>query len=114
MQGFAQILTEDYADRLDSQGTEYVRRIAQSAARMDKLIQDVLNYSRIARNELEIRPIEIEPLLRGIIESYPSLQPPRADIRIEGSFPEVLGNDAGLTQCLSNLLSNAVKFVNPG
>lgn len=52
--------------------------------------------------------------MQGIIQSYPSLQPPSALIRLEGTIPPVLGNEAGLTQCFSNLLGNAVKFVPPG
>lgn len=114
MQGFGDILAEDYARELSPQAAEYVRRIGQSAARMDKLIQDVLDYSRIARTELDIKAVEVEPLLRGIVECYPMLQPMRAQIKIEGPFPPVLGNEAGLTQCFSNLLGNAVKFVKPG
>src|SRR4030095_14439674 len=40
--------------------------------------------------------------------------PPNASVRIEGQFPLVQANEAGLTQCVSNLLGNAVKFVAPG
>ncbi len=53
-------------------------------------------------------------LLRGMLDSYPELQPSRAQIEIDGPLPVVVGNEAGLTQCLSNLLGNAVKFVKPG
>jgi signal transduction histidine kinase len=53
-------------------------------------------------------------LLADMLKSYPEFQPPRAEVRLEGEFPRVLGNEAGLTQCFSNLLSNAVKFVPPG
>jgi signal transduction histidine kinase len=58
--------------------------------------------------------VDLRGLLEGIIESYPRLQPPGVDIRIEGSLPQVLGNEAALTQCFSNLLDNAAKFVAPG
>jgi signal transduction histidine kinase len=58
----------------------------------------------------------VEPgvLLRGILESYPTLQPPNADIRIVDPLPPLVANEAGLNQCFSNLLGNAVKFVAPG
>jgi CheY-like chemotaxis protein len=58
--------------------------------------------------------VDTDRLLRGMLDSYPELQPSRADIQIEGRLPVVLGNEAGLTQCFSNLLGNAVKFVRPG
>jgi PAS domain S-box-containing protein len=114
MQGFANVLAEEHSSELSPAAADFVRRIAQSAARMDKLIHDVLDYTRIARSQLDIYTVTVEPLLRGIIESYPMLQSPHAEIRIEGTFPDVLGNEAGLTQCFSNLLGNAVKFVAPG
>jgi len=81
---------------------------------MDHLITDSLAYSRTVSGEMPLVPIDPEPLLRGIIDSYPMLQHPRAEIVIEGNLPPVLANEAGLTQCFSNLLGNAVKFVHPG
>jgi signal transduction histidine kinase len=81
---------------------------------MDRLIQDVLTYSRVARSELDLQPTDVEKLLRDILETYPSLQAPGAEIRLQGPFPLVLGAEAVLTQCFANLLSNAVKFVAPG
>ena len=113
MQGFSNLLAQDHAQELSPQAAEYVRRIDQSAVRMDKLIRDVLDYSRITRAQLDIYPVQVEPLLRGVIESYPMLQAQNAHICINGPFPDVLGNEAGLTQCFSNLLGNAVKFVAP-
>jgi signal transduction histidine kinase len=56
----------------------------------------------------------VEKLLRGILESYPNLQPPQSKVEVVGDFPVVLANEAALTQILSNLLGNAVKFVAPG
>jgi signal transduction histidine kinase len=93
---------------------EYVQRIMAAAGRMDKLILDVLQYSQAARSELTLSPVDVEVLLRGIIESYPAFNSPQVQIRIDGSLPRVLGNEAALTQCFSNLLDNAVKFVAPG
>jgi len=63
---------------------------------------------------MRLEPTDAAALLRGIIQSYPSMQPPKALIGLEGKIPRILGNEAGLTQCFSNLLDNAVKFVQPG
>ena len=60
-----------------------------------------------------MQPIDAAALLRGMVESYPQFQPPKAEVQIEGNIPTVLGNEAGLTQCFSNLLNNAVKFIHP-
>jgi PAS domain S-box-containing protein len=111
MQGFAAILMEDCGDEISPEARACLERITASAERMDRLIQDVLTFSRVARTDFLMERIDLDRLIRGIVESYPSLQPPRASISIEGKLPIVLGNAAGLTQCLSNLLGNAVKFV---
>jgi len=114
LQGFASILLADYSEKLDEEGRGFLKRIAVSAGRMDKLIQDVLNYSRVVRNESPIEHIDVGQLLRDIIDTYPALSPEMATIDLEGPFPPVLGNEAMLMQIFSNLLGNAIKFMPPG
>jgi PAS domain S-box-containing protein len=114
MQGFGQMLREEYGDKLDDAGADFLRRIAEAAQRMDHLITDALNYSKIMRKEFELEPVDAGALLRGIVESYPQFQPPHAEIEIAKNFPTVMGNSAGLTQCFSNLIENAIKFAKPG
>src|SRR5664279_5029572 len=114
IRSFAQILGEECQACGRSKAQDHINRITGAAARMDKLIQDVLQYSRLARSELRLSPVNVQELLRGIIESYPAFQPPEVEIQIEGPLPHLLGNEAALTQCFSNLLGNAIKFVAPG
>lgn len=114
MQSFATLLQEECARDLSPQGLDYFRRIRESADRMDRLVTDALNYSRLVREELPIAPVEVGKLLRSLLETYPDLQSTAADICIEFTQRIVLGNESLLTQCFSNLLSNAVKFVSPG
>ncbi len=114
MRGFSSLLLEGFAETLPPLGQDFLKRISLSADRMDQLIVDALDYSKAVRDELALSPVAPEVLLRGMIDSYPAFQMPAADVRIEGSFPRVLANQAGLTQCFSNLLNNAVKFIAPG
>jgi signal transduction histidine kinase len=114
MQGFARILLDSHAHQLDATAQDYLERIASSAARMDLLIQDVLNYTHVVRSEAFLAPVDLGKLIGDIIAIYPDLQPPRASIVIENTLPWVRGHEGFLTQCVSNLLSNAVKFVAPG
>ena len=114
LQGFSEVLVEEYAASLDATGQSYLRRIAKSAGRMDQLIQDVLNYSRVVRADLSLEKVDVEQLLHGIVETYPNLAPEKAKVVLKGTFPPVLGNEALMTQIFSNLLGNAVKFVAPG
>jgi PAS domain S-box-containing protein len=113
MQGFAMLLEEEGADSLPPAGLDYIRRIRQSANRLDRLITDALNYNQVVRQHSEPAAVELGKLLRGMLESYPNLQPEAADIGIEFKELAVLGNESLLTQCFGNLLSNATKFVAP-
>ena len=113
IRGFIGTLEELIGSRLDDETRDCMTRIAHSARRMDRLITDALSYSRTVKTELALGLVDAETLLRGIINSYPALQPPKARIRIDSEIPHVLANEAGLTQCFSNLLDNAVKFVDP-
>jgi signal transduction histidine kinase len=91
-----------------------LRRIQLAAHRLDQLITDSLNYSKALRQELALEPVGLGELLTGLLETYPNLQPDKADIRWDTPLPSVLGNRAALTECFSNLLDNAVKFAKPG
>jgi signal transduction histidine kinase len=114
MRGFSTLLCHDYGDKFDDTARDYLRRIDTSAARLDALITDVLNYSKVVRADLKLELVDTEKLVTEITESYPNLQPPNAQIVIHAPLPQLLANPAALTQVISNLLGNAVKFVPPG
>jgi signal transduction histidine kinase len=114
MNGFAQLLTENYAGHLDDRGRDYLQRISTGASRLDLLIQEVLNYTHLIRAQTELTRVDLDKLVRDIIHTQPDWQPDRVEIQIEGTLPAVLGQVGLLTQCISNLLGNAIKFVAPG
>lgn len=114
MNGYAQYLERDFGEKLPETGKNFLRRIAQGAGRLDRLITDVLNYSKIARGEMRLEKVDVEKLTREIVDTYPNLRESGATVLVQGPIPPLLGNTAALTQCVSNLLSNAVKFVAPG
>ncbi len=114
MQGFSEALMEDYADKLDEKGRHYLERIQNAAARLDRLIVDLLSYTRISRDQQPLDVLDLDKIVRDIIEADAHLQPPAAEVRVDGPLPKVLGRDSALSQVLSNLLGNSVKFVPPG
>jgi len=114
MEGFSTILRAEYGSQLDTNGQNYLIRIATAAERLDRFIQDLLNYGTLGREDLPMEPIDTERLIQQILDSYPNLQPAKADIQIQAPLPAVHANRAALTQVISNLLGNAVKFVKPG
>jgi signal transduction histidine kinase len=114
MQGYSEFLWEDYSAQLDDTGKEYLHRILQASGRLDRLVQDILAYSRLSRGEWEIKDIRLQMLLKDVIESYPMLQPSSIDIESELPLLSVRGHEGSLTQVFSNLLTNALKFVPEG
>jgi len=114
MQSFAGLIEEECGDMLPAESQTHLRRIKAASHRLDRLVQDSLNYSRVVRQDLPLYSVDLPLLLRGLVETYPNLSPQHSDIHIETSMPRVLGNDAALTQCFANLLDNAVKFVPQG
>lgn len=113
MNGFASALEEDYSAVLDETAHGYIRRIKAGAERMDRLIRDVLDYSKITRQAYEAEPVELEALIDGILESYPAFQGEKGKITVRRPLPVVMGSAPLLVQCFSNLIGNAVKFVPP-
>ncbi len=114
MQTYAAILLEESRRNLTADHKEYLRRIKVAADRMDRLIQDVLIYSRVARSQTPVERIELASFISSVIESYPELRDADAEIEIVHPLPAVCANPAALTQCISNLLGNALKFTAPG
>jgi PAS domain S-box-containing protein len=114
MQGYSRVLLNDYSDKFDPQGRDFLVRINRASERLDRLTQDVLTYSRVVRGQISMAPISLERLLPDIIQQYPGFQTHRVDIVIRSPLLDVMGHEASLIQCLSNLIGNAVKFVLPG
>jgi len=114
MEGFTQVLLIEFSDKLDDRARDYLERINKAAIRLDKLILEVLTYSRIGRGELAMVRVNLDKLMEDVLQTYPEIRATHAEIHIEHPLHNVLGAQASLAQCISNLLINAVKFVRPG
>ena len=114
MQGYARALLEDYGDRLDEPGRQYLQKIMHGSVQMYRLIEDVLTYARVARHQIQLQPVSLDSLVRELVQHYPEMQPPRAEVVIRAPLLPVLAHELSLTQALANLMNNAIKFVAPG
>jgi signal transduction histidine kinase len=114
MIGFAEILKEDHGPALGEPAVDYLDRISTASRRMDRLIQDVLSFSRLGSQDIVLVPVESETLIREVIRSYPNLHADKVTISLTSRLPRVKANEALLTQCFSNLLENGAKFMAPG
>jgi len=108
--GFTQILTEDYGECLNERGKEFLFRIRKEANQMAQLIRDLLSLARIGRGEVRRTSVDVGALARTIIDELRKQEPDR---QVEVSISDGLSAtaDANLLRIvLENLLGNAWKF----
>ena len=108
--GFSKFLMDDYGDRIDDTGKEYIRRIRHATHRMGDLIDDLLKLSRVTRWELQRQEVDFTGMAREIVKQLREREPDRTvevtiDERISG-----YGDPRLLRIALENLLENAWKF----
>lgn len=112
MQGFSQALLEDYGPRLDDTGRHYAQVVSDSARTMDRMIQDLLSYSRIARSDVTPASVDLRRVVdRARSQVKAASEERSARITVDPELPAVRGHEATLVQVFANLIGNAVKFV---
>src|SRR5208283_2127010 len=108
--GFSEILMKDIADKLDDKGKGYFSRIHDGTEKMSRLIDDLLNLSRISRQEIQRREINLSAIAASVVDELREAHPGRS---VEVDIKEGLTAfaDPGLMEVVfSNLLGNAWKF----
>ena len=112
MQGFAHALLQNYGEQLPEEARDYANRIVASGEKSEKLISDLLAYSRLSFERLELMPVDLRAVVDSAREQIQGdLDGRKAELTVEDPLPEVRGNFTALVQVVANLLSNAVKFV---
>lgn len=104
--GFARMLSERAADRLDAEDRRLLEVVRKSSKTMGQLIDDLLHLSRLGRAPLQKHPIDMQALVEEVWRELPSFS---GDIRFD-ALPATEGDRTLLRQVWINLLSNAVKF----
>ena len=108
--GFAQVVLEDFGGQLPEDGRRYLRTIREGAQKMGMLINDLLTFSRLSRAPLRKEQVNTDQLVRSVLEDFKSQQEGR-QIRVEiAELPDCWGDPALLRQVWVNLLSNAFKY----
>jgi PAS domain S-box-containing protein len=112
--GFSDLLLEDYHDRLDETGRDYLRRVLAATDHMGRLIDDLLDLSRATRTELTRQPVNLTAMSHRIVAELLGPDPdpasgPAVQIAIDDDLRAV-GDPALLGLVLQNLISNAWKF----
>lgn len=112
MQGFAQLLVQDHAEGLNRQGRDYANYINAAAQTMDRLLADLLDFSRISQQEIQLVPVDLEGVVQDALAGCENeILQSEAKIESRHPWPTVLAHAVTLRQVLVNLIGNAVKFV---
>ncbi|PTX91184.1 ATP-binding protein [Opitutus sp. ER46] len=110
--GYSDILLTDFGAQLPDTGRGMLQRVHASSLRLDQLTRDLLRFSRVSRDKLEITPQNLDDLVPEVIASTAGLQP--GMLTLETPLGAVWAQRTLLQQCLANLIDNALKFGAPG
>jgi len=115
MQGFSELLLESAKTALNEQGRDLARRISTSAQFMDALLQDLLAFSRVAQQSIELTPVRLQTVVRSVIVRLEKeIGDKTAQVELVEPLAAVYAHEPTLGQVLYNLISNGLKFVAPG
>lgn len=109
--GFANILKEDYCRGLDEDGLRYLNKINSNTTKMQMLIDDLLEFSRVGRSTIKPTILKTRHLLQKIFEEVSeSEQERKFDFYVDEKIPDIKGDRTLVTQLFNNIIGNAVKF----
>jgi light-regulated signal transduction histidine kinase (bacteriophytochrome) len=110
IKGLSQAVLEDQSDRLDETGRRYLRLIRDNALRMETLIDDILEFSRLNRQSMRSSEVDLRGIASSVFAELYALERDRDIAFTVGQMPPAEGDEAMLRQVMVNLLSNAIKF----
>ncbi|SRR5579875_806174 len=111
---YCQLLQRRYKDKLDDDANEFIGFAVEGANRMQRLINDLLAYSRVGRKGGDPVPFDLAEAVRGALANLKSaIDETGAKITV-GALPRVVGVRMQLTQLMQNLIGNAIKFRRDG
>jgi signal transduction histidine kinase len=106
---YTQLLEKRYKGQLDERADQYIHFAVDGANRMQRLIQDLLAFSRLGRKEPQLQPVDSGTVLERALQSL-ELAKEGAIVNVIGNLPEVVADEGQLEQVFTNLIGNALKF----
>lgn len=112
IRGYTEIMLEDYGNTLDSTAQKYLHEVVGASEKMTRLIEDLLNYSRLGRAELQLSSVSVHDVVQTALANFPQHS---GQLTVSVAQDQhVLAHYSTLVQSLVNLLDNALKFHAPG
>ena len=112
IEGFIGALREDFSDNISEVGDQYLKHMSDAARKMERLISELLNYSRIGRLEGKKTTFPMSrPFNDAIATLHSQIETLAITVTLQADLPEVYGDRKRIEQAVYNLLSNAVKYI---
>jgi signal transduction histidine kinase len=112
IEGFVGALREDFGDKISSDGEQYLRYMSDATHKMELLINELLNYSRIGRLEGKKTTFTMNSAVKEAIATLqPQIEARRITVVVQTNLPMIYGNRKRIEQAIYNIVSNAVKYI---
>ena len=111
MQQFSNLLGQEHGGVLDDEGHRFLAYIQNSAGRLQDLVETLLTYARVGRNEATEEAVAVGVVLSETLSMLrPTIEEARAELVVHGALPRVLGQPPLLRELFQNLIENALKY----
>jgi light-regulated signal transduction histidine kinase (bacteriophytochrome) len=110
MNSYAGLLEEKCVGSLDEKSEKYLRFIASNAKRMQKMIQDILTFSRVGREEVKIEAVDCNEIVREVLAEFEAVIASKGAVITCADLPFIATSPTLMRVLLQNLIGNALKF----
>jgi light-regulated signal transduction histidine kinase (bacteriophytochrome) len=107
---YVQLLARRYRGKLDPDADEFISFAVEGSTRMQRLINDLLTYSRVGRRARDFAPVNMTRVIEAAKQNLTAAIAESAAAITADPLPDVIGDESQLTQLLQNLIGNAIKF----
>lgn len=114
MNSYAGLLEDQSAGSLDEKGTKYLRYIIGNAQRMQKMIQDILTFSRVGREEVQVETVNCNQILNEVLAEFETVVAQKGARVTHGELPTLDASNTLMRVLFQNLIGNALKFQDGG
>lgn len=110
---FCELLESEYGDQVQGEASTYLKHITDGAKRMSSLVRDLLHYSRVSQNPIELQPVECKNAFAIAVDNLDELITESGGVIHCDSLPVVQADSVHMTQLFQNLIGNALKYRHP-
>lgn len=107
---YVQLLAKDYGGKLDADADEYISFAVDGARRMQRLIDDLLAFSRVGTRGQQFQPVDCNQLLQDVLRGLKLAIEESGAVVTSGELPTIMADRGQIYQLLQNLIANAIKF----